>query len=161
MPHTPLLEVEIEASSLADFEQFEAARQEAYDDPEHRNERLQTLVETAQLAGGVAVYEAVLDTLTQPADEAEAIKSDALSRFESISDKVATTNTHRKHDALTYRISIDDEGDVRAVSKIEPIKEDKKLTQRSQKIADQTGYGPKMNDSSFKISSVDAHRRRG
>lgn len=161
MPHTPTLEVEIEASYLENAEAFEAARQEAYAaDESERSGRLRLLGNSAKVAGGLALYDVAMEKLTH-VERATELHDAAINRFEEMSERIASTETRRKHTETTYRLSIDPSGEITGISKIEPVKEDKKLTQRSQRIADQTGYGPKMNGSSFRTSSVDAHRRRG
>lgn len=159
MPQTLPYEVEIDARQFEDVEQFEAARQEAYaSDKTERGERLQDLVESAKVAGGLAVYDVAMEALTSP-DAAESAHDAAMKRFDKISEKIATTETHRKHDGLTYRITIDPSGEVTGVNKIEPIEEDKKLTARSKQVSKNTGWGPKMNSSSFRGSIVDPSRR--
>lgn len=164
MTQTPKnLIVEIPASQLADQAAFDAARADAYklEDPSQRAEALISLTESAEVVGGVALSDVVLEKLTSPEEaEAKDYASRAADRLSRISDAVATTKVERKHTEPTYRIEVTPNGTVEQVGKIVPIAEDKQRTMRTQKVMQHVGWGPKQNDTSKRLGGpVDPRSR--
>lgn len=153
-------EVEIAADQIANKDQFEAARREAYGlKGDERLAHLGRLVSSTTLEGDLPLYDVVLEKLTHNPDADQQL-DEAERRFEEVSDRVASLETSRKHTGLTYRIALNARGDVEGVSRIESVPVDKKAEGRAKQNAKKIGWGPKQNGSSFRGNVVDPDRIR-
>ena len=146
-PH--LQEIYFDPEQIIDFEAFEADRNHAYDLPtEDRIEGLSELIRQTETKAGDSMLDALLESVT--ADETLLRSEQAVLKAAKYAGKtvvVAQFDT--------------DNTELKGVFIRRHVPEDIHATHRSKAMADRVGYGPKMNNTSFRTGFTVPHPRKG
>lgn len=137
---TEQLSIHLDPEQLANPDAFEASRMEAYqeDNPDARAEALDSLL---------------LDTELKNSDGSawESVMGQAIDQ-QGQPKKHPSQEGHEEAKG-GYRIIIDPrEAAITGIMRLTPVAEDPRITANQQRMADKIGYGPKTNDSSFRVS---------
>lgn len=156
-PETQPFTVRVLSSELKDSAGFNQELKSIYgstaNNPKARTFMLGGLVGRTLLRDGeTSLFDEVLEQATKPTEDAATV---AEKRLDAVSRKVLATVSTKSTDlvgATGYELQILDDGSITDIHSVLYMNQSEARNNESQRISDQAPYGPKQNDSSFRVS---------